>query len=215
MFEMELFLSAFAVLFVIIDPPGCAPIFATLTQGTSRRHQNIMAVKSVLVATIILLLFAYGGEWVFAKLGISLDALRIAGGIMLFIIGLNMVFEKRTEKREDRAEDLLETIDDPEDISVFPMGIPMIAGPGTMASLLLLMSKAGSWQDEAAILAALGAVMLICLIAFLIAGTIIKVMGKTFTNVLTRVLGILLATLAIQFVLDGLKGGLFAGLIPA
>ena len=215
MFEMELFLSAFVVLFVIIDPPGCAPIFATLTQGTSRRHQNIMAVKSVLVATIILLLFAYGGEWVFAKLGISLDALRIAGGIMLFIIGLNMVFEKRTEKREDRAEDLLETIDDPEDISVFPMGIPMIAGPGTMASLLLLMSKAGSWQDEAAILAALGAVMLICLIAFLIAGTIIKVMGKTFTNVLTRVLGILLATLAIQFVLDGLKGGLFAGLIPA
>ena len=169
----------------------------------------------MLVATIILLLFAYGGEWVFAKLGISLDALRIAGGIMLFIIGLNMVFEKRTEKREDRAEDLLETIDDPEDISVFPMGIPMIAGPGTMASLLLLMSKAGSWQDEAAILAALGAVMLICLIAFLIAGTIIKVMGKTFTNVLTRVLGILLATLAIQFVLDGLKGGLFAGLIPA
>jgi len=215
MFEMELFLSAFAVMFVIIDPPGCAPIFATLTQGTSKRHQNVMAVKSVLVATIILLLFAYGGEWVFAKLGISLDALRIAGGIMLFIIGLNMVFEKRTEKREDRAEDLLEAIDDPEDISVFPMGIPMIAGPGTMASLLLLMSKANSWQEEAAILTALCAVLLICLIAFLIAGPLIKVLGKTFTNVLTRVLGILLATLAIQFVLDGLKGGLLSGLIPA
>ncbi len=215
MFEMELFLSAFAVMFVIIDPPGCAPIFATLTQGTSKRHQNVMAVKSVLVATIILLLFAYGGEWVFAKLGISLDALRIAGGIMLFIIGLNMVFEKRTEKREDRAEDLLEAIDDPEDISVFPMGIPMIAGPGTMASLLLLMSKANSWQEEAAILTALCAVLLICLIAFLIAGPLIKVLGKTFTNVLTRVLGILLATLAIQFILDGLKGGLLSGLIPA
>jgi len=174
MFEMELFLSAFAVMFVIIDPPGCAPIFATLTQGTSKRHQNVMAVKSVLVATIILLLFAYGGEWVFAKLGISLDALRIAGGIMLFIIGLNMVFEKRTEKREDRAEDLLEAIDDPEDISVFPMGIPMIAGPGTMASLLLLMSKANSWQEEAAILTALCAVLLICLIAFLIAGPLMS-----------------------------------------
>jgi len=114
MFDLELFFSAFAVLFVIIDPPGCAPIFATLTRGTSRRHQNVMAFKSVAVATVILVLFAYFGEWVFSKLGISLDALRIAGGIMLFIIGLNMVFEKRTEKREDRAEELLDEIEDPE-----------------------------------------------------------------------------------------------------
>jgi len=87
MFDVELFISAFAVLFVIIDPPGCAPIFATLTRGTSKRHQRIMAIKSVAVATAILLLFAFFGEWVFSKLGISLDALRIAGGIMLFIIG--------------------------------------------------------------------------------------------------------------------------------
>ena len=134
MFDLELFFSAFAVLFVIIDPPGCAPIFATLTRGTSRRHQNVMAFKSVAVATVILVLFAYFGEWVFSKLGISLDALRIAGGIMLFIIGLNMVFEKRTEKREDRAEELLDEIEDPEDIAVFPMGIPMIAGPVTFDS---------------------------------------------------------------------------------
>ena len=110
MFDMELFLSAFAVLFVIIDPPGCAPIFATLTKGTSRKHQRTMAFKSVIVAAVILFGFAYGGEWIFAKLGISLDALRIAGGIMLFIIGLNMVFEKRTEKREGRAEDVLSLI---------------------------------------------------------------------------------------------------------
>ena len=145
MFDMELFLSAFAVLFVIIDPPGCAPIFATLTKGTSRKHQTQMAFKSVFIAAIILFSFAYGGEWIFAKLGISLDALRIAGGIMLFIIGLNMVFEKRTEKREGRAEDALEDAANPEDISVFPMGIPMIAGPGTMASLLILMGKPWRW----------------------------------------------------------------------
>ena len=110
MFEIELFLSAFAVLFVIIGPPGCAPIFATLTKGTSRAHQRAMAFKSVGIAAFILIGFAYVGEWLFAKLGISLDALRIAGGIMLFIIGLNMVFEKRTESREDRAEDILEEI---------------------------------------------------------------------------------------------------------
>jgi len=209
MFELELFLSAFAVLFVIIDPPGCAPIFATLTHGTSRKHQNTMAFKSVIVAAIILFGFAYAGEFIFAKLGISLDALRIAGGIMLFIIGLNMVFEKRTEKREDRAEEVLETIDDPEDISVFPMGIPMIAGPGTMASLLILMSKTSDWHQELAIMAALAAVLLVTLLSFLIAGPLMKLMGKTFTNILTRVLGVLLATLAAQFVLDGIKGALF------
>jgi multiple antibiotic resistance protein len=209
MFDLELFISAFAVLFVIIDPPGCAPIFATLTRGTSRKHQNSMAIKSVLVAAVILFGFAYAGEFIFAKLGISLDALRIAGGIMLFIIGLNMVFEKRTEKREDRAEEVLEEALDPEDISVFPMGIPMIAGPGTMASLLILMSKADDWSQELAIMAALGAVLIITLLSFLIAGPLIKLMGKTFTNVLTRVLGVLLATLAAQFVLDGIKGALF------
>jgi len=209
MFELDLFLSAFAVLFVIIDPPGCAPIFATLTHGTSRKHQNTMAFKSVIVAAIILFSFAYAGEFVFAKLGISLDALRIAGGIMLFIIGLNMVFEKRTEKREDRAEEALETIEDPEDISVFPMGIPMIAGPGTMASLLILMAPTSNWHQELAIMAALTAVLLITLLSFLIAGPLMKLMGKTFTNVLTRVLGVLLATLAAQFVLDGIKGALF------
>ena len=86
MFDMELFLSAFAVLFVIIDPPGCAPIFATLTKGTSRKHQTSMAFKSVLIAAIILFGFAYGEEWIFAKLGISLDALRIAGGLSLIHI---------------------------------------------------------------------------------------------------------------------------------
>jgi multiple antibiotic resistance protein len=193
-------------LFVIIDPPGCAPIFATLTRGTSRKHQNEMAFKSVGVASAILIVFALCGEWIFAKLGISLDALRVAGGIMLFIIGLNMVFEKRTESREERADEALEDAKDPEDISVFPMGIPMIAGPGTMASLLLLMSDAGGPEQKGAILAALGAVLLITLLTFLISGPLMKLMGKSMSHIITRVLGVLLATLAAQFVLDGISG---------
>ncbi len=209
MFEMELFISAFAILFVIIDPPGCAPIFATLTQGTTRKHQNTMAMKSVFVAAIILFGFAYAGEFVFDKLGISLDALRIAGGIMLFMIGLNMVFEKRTEKRETRAEEVLEEASDPEDISVFPMGIPMIAGPGTMASILLLKKETTNFAQEASVLLALGAVLLITLLSFFIAGPLLKFLGKSFTEVLTRVLGVLLATLAVQFVIDGVQGALF------
>ena len=209
MFETALFISAFTTLFVIIDPPGCAPIFATLTKGTSRKHQRTMAFKSVGIAAFILIGFAYVGEWLFAKLGISLDALRISGGIMLFIIGLNMVFEKRTESREDRADVLLDEIEDPEDISVFPMGIPMIAGPGTMATLLILMSNVSSPAEQVVILAALVLTLIITLITFLIAGPLMKLMGKSFTDVLTRVLGVLLCTLASQFVLDGIKGALF------
>ena len=206
MFNLELFMSAFTVLFVIIDPPGCAPIFATLTQGTSKKHQRVMAFKSVAVAAGILFLFAFFGEQLFNALHIDFDALRIAGGIMLFIIALQMVFEQRTEHRETRAEEALEEIENPEDISVFPMGIPMIAGPGTIASLLVMMSGSTGVGDQAAILAALSAVLFISLLSFLVAGWLMKMMGKTFTNVLTRVLGFLLAALATQFVIDGVKG---------
>lgn len=213
MFETAIFISAFTTLFVIIDPPGCAPIFATLTKGTTRKHQREMAFKSVGVAAVILITFAFVGEWLFQKLGISLDALRIAGGIMLFIIGLNMVFEKRTEAREDRAEEMLEEIEDPEDISVFPMGIPMIAGPGTMATLLIMMKSIPegipSQAGQIAIIFALIAVLIITLITFLVAGPLMRLMGKSFTDILTRVLGVLLATLASQFIIDGVKGALF------
>ena len=206
--DIELFLASFAVLFVLIDPPGCAPVFATLTRNTSKAHQRDMALRSVLVAAGILVGFTFAGEWVFAKLGISLDALRIAGGIMLFIIGLNMVFEKRQERREDRAEEALQEVNDPEDISVFPMGIPMIAGPGTMASLLILTSETDTLAGVGTILAALLAVLFITLLSFLAAPALMRLMGENFTNVLTRVLGVLLATLAAQFVLDGLGGAL-------
>jgi len=201
-------MAAFAVLFVIIDPPGCAPIFATLTQGTTKRHQRTMAFKSVAVAAGILFVFAFFGQQIFHALGIDFNALRIAGGIMLFIIALQMVFEQRTEHREQRAEDALEATKDPEDISVFPMGIPMIAGPGTIASLLLFMSNATNAADKMTVLLALSAVLIITLLSFLVAGFLMKLMGKTFTNVLTRVLGFLLAALAAQFIIDGVKGAL-------
>ena len=211
MLNLDLFLSAFAILFVLIDPPGCAPIFATLTQGTSRKHRTSMAFKSVLVAAVILLIFAFFGGPIFHALGIDFAALRIAGGIMLFIIALQMVFEKHTERRENRAEAVLDSSDRPEDISVFPMGIPMIAGPGTIASLLLLMSENASLGDRLSVIAALGLVLFLTLLTFLVAGWLLNLLGKTFTNVLTRVLGFLLAALAAQFVIDGVKAAFLGG----
>ena len=128
---LELFLAAFVTFFVVIDPPGVAPMFATLTQHTSRAWQNKMAFKSVGVATIVLVGFAFGGQWLLGKLHVSLDAFRLAGGVLLFLIAVDMLFEKRTERREERNEKVLaEAQKHPErfeDVSVFPLAIPPAA----------------------------------------------------------------------------------------
>ncbi|PTQ13460.1 MarC family transcriptional regulator [Sphingomonas oleivorans] len=206
---ITLFLSAFVTLFVVIDPPGCAPIFASLTRGGSAVHRRAMALRSVGVATGILLIFALAGEALLGALGISLDAFRTAGGIMLFLIALEMVFEKRTQKREDRAEKISKQASEEqreiEDISVFPMAIPMIAGPGSIATTMLLTSRSNGTMETAIVLAALAAVLMLTAMALLAAGPIMRVLGQKLEAMITRILGVLLAALAAQFVIDGIK----------
>lgn len=200
---IEIFVSAFATFFVVIDPPGCAPIFASLTSGTPAAHRRAMAIRSVLVASAILFAFALGGKPFLKALGVSLDAFRIAGGIMLFLIALEMVFEKRTERRESRAEDVKAS--EHEDISIFPMGIPMIAGPGSIASAMLLCSRVDNWTDRGVVLAALAAILALTMVALLAAGPLMRFLGNKVEAMITRVLGVILAALAAQFVIDGLK----------
>lgn len=200
---IDLFVSAFVTFFVIIDPPGCAPIFASLTSGTAAAHRRSMAIRSVLIASGILLFFGLLGEKLLSALGISLDAFRIAGGIMLFLIALEMVFEKRTQRRENRAQEISET-PEAEDISVFPMAIPMIAGPGSIASIMLLMARSDSAQESAIVLAALGAILILTLIALLLAGPLMRFVGPKIEAMITRILGVILAALAAQFVIDGI-----------
>jgi len=204
-----LFLSAFVTFFVVIDPPGCAPIFASLTRGGSNAHRRAMALRSTGIATVILILFALVGEPLLTSLGISLDAFRIAGGIMVFLIALEMVFEKRTERREERAEEIQRRLaearkEDPEDISVFPMGIPMIAGPGSIATVMLVTSR-NHGLHLLLVLAALAAVLITTLVSLLAAGAIMRVLGDKLEAMITRILGVLLAALAAQYVVDGLK----------
>lgn len=206
---IALFLSAFVTFFVVIDPPGCAPIFAGLTRGGSDAHRRAMALRSTGIATVILILFALVGEPLLTSLGISLDAFRIAGGIMVFLIALEMVFEKRTERRTERAEEIqrrsAETDkDEPEDISVFPMGIPMIAGPGSIATVMLVTSR-NHGLHLMVVLGALAAVLLTTLAALLAAGAIMRVLGDKLEAMITRILGVLLAALAAQYVIDGVK----------
>ncbi|WP_417592957.1 MarC family protein [Parasphingorhabdus sp.] len=201
---IELFISAFVTFFVVIDPPGCAPIYASLTSSAPPRDRRAMAIRAIFVAAIILLVFALFGEQMLGALGISLDSFRIAGGIMLFLIALEMVFEKRTERREDRAQEIIET-PEIEDVSIFPMAMPMIAGPGSIAAVMLLTSQHDGIDNALVILGALGSVLLLTLIGLVSAGPLMRVLGNKVEAVITRVLGVLLGALAVQFVVDGLN----------
>ncbi len=205
---IALFLSAFVTLFVMIDPPGCAPIFASLTKNAEAAQRRAMAIRSVVVASSILLVFALVGEKFLKLLGISLDAFRIAGGIMVFLIAIDMVFEKRTQRRENRAAEISKTPEH-DDISIFPMAIPMIAGPGSIATIMLLAGKSQGIYETLTVLGALLAVLLITLAALLAAGPIMRILGPKLEAMITRILGVLLAALAAQFVVDGIRGAFY------
>ncbi|HEV2079362.1 MAG TPA: MarC family protein [Allosphingosinicella sp.] len=200
---IELFLSAFATFFVVIDPPGCAPIFASLTRDAAARERRMMAVRSVAIAAAILLFFGLFGEDLLDALGISLAAFRIAGGIMLFLIALEMVFEKRQERRENRANEI-NARPEQDDISVFPMAIPMIAGPGSIASVMLLMARSDGLDQSLVVLGALAAILILTMLALLAAGPMMRLLGHKVEGMITRVLGVILAALAAQFVIDGI-----------
>ncbi|KQU47523.1 MarC family transcriptional regulator [Sphingomonas sp. Leaf339] len=200
---IELFISSLITFFVVIDPPGCAPIYAGLSAGATPMVRRAMAIRAVGVATAILLVFALFGEDLLKGLGIELASFRIAGGIMLFLIALEMVFEKRTQRREDRAANL--SADEVEDVSIFPMAMPMIAGPGSIASVMLLMSRNDGIERTAVVLAALFTILGLTLVALLAAGPLMRLLGAKIEAVITRLLGVLLAALAVQFVIDGLQ----------
>lgn len=201
---IELFGSALITFLVIIDPPGCAPIFASLTRGATAVQRRSMAIRSSLIAWAILMFFALLGRPLLHALGISLASFRIAGGIMLFFIAVDMVFEKRTERREKRAEQFEKT-PDVEDVSVFPMAMPMIAGPGSIASAMLWVSRAETPVFVATVLAAITVVMLITAVTLLAAGPLMRLIGDKVEAAITRILGVILAALAAQFVIDGLR----------
>ncbi len=205
---LDLFLSAFVTLFVVIDPPGCAPIYAGLVRDASQRQAVAMALRASVIATIILVVFALFGEDLLGALHIELNSFRLAGGIMLFLIALDMVFEKRTQRREERAEKVrAQHAETPEveDVSVFPMAMPMIAGPGSIATVMLLTARAEGTEQTLTVLAALAAVMVLTFAALAAAGPLMRLLGHRVEAVITRLLGVLLAALAAQYVIDALK----------
>ncbi|WP_298307297.1 MarC family protein [uncultured Erythrobacter sp.] len=201
----ELFISAFVTLFVVIDPPGCAPIYAGLTKEASPAQARNMALRATFIGAVILVIFAFFGEALLGALHIQLDSFRIAGGLMLFWIAFEMVFEKRTKRREERA-DKVNADPEVEDVSVFPMAMPMLAGPGAIAAIMLLMNEAETTAETIEVFAALGSVLFITALALVAAGPLIRLLGDKVEAVITRLLGVLLAALAAQYVIDGIKG---------
>ena len=200
----EFFGSALVTFLVIIDPPGCAPIFASLTSGAPPAQRRAMALRASLVAWVILMFFALLGRPMLHALGISLASFRIAGGVMLFMIALDMVFERRTARRENRAHSI-EGTPQAEDISVFPMAIPMIAGPGSIASAMLWVSRADTTVHTLLVLAAITVVIILTALALLASGVIMRLIGERIEAMITRILGVILAALAAQFLVDGIR----------
>lgn len=201
MIDTAFLITAFVTMFVVIDPIGLAPLFVALTQGMSDRARRSIALRATATGMLILLVFAAFGEAVLGFVGISMPAFRVAGGILLFLTALEMLFEKRTKRRESQSESEEDTRDDP---SVFPLAIPLISGPGSIASVILLMGQRPGVEGTVMVLGATGLVMLIVLSFFLLSGPIERALGKTGITVVTRLLGMLLAALSVQFVLDGL-----------
>jgi multiple antibiotic resistance protein len=196
---------ALATFFATIGPLDVAAVFAALTAGETSQHKLLMAIRGTLVAAIILVIFALVGEMLLAGLGISLAALRAAGGILLLLIGIEMVFARSSGGISTTDEEEREATSK-KDISVFPLATPLIAGPGAMgAAILLMANEEGDVAGQMAVVAALLAVLFFTFITLLIAGKIQHVLGVIGTQVITRVMGVLLSALAVQFIFDGIR----------
>lgn len=195
---------SFVTLFVIIDPIGCAVIFATLMRGAPDEQRRRVALRGTMIAGLLLLVFAFGGEWILDALGISLPAFRIAGGILLFLLATDMVFARPSGIRSPTPPEQQEAAHR-DDISVFPLAFPLLAGPGALTSIVLLVGKAGSVLGAAGVILSLAAVMALTAAALLAATRVTRLLGVTGANVVSRILGIVLAALAAQLVLDGLS----------
>jgi multiple antibiotic resistance protein len=200
------FITAFATMFVIVDPIGLAPVFIALTQRMPAQTRRRIGIRAVVISAFVLSLFGFLGDGLLRGIGISMPAFQIAGGVLLFLTALDMLFERRTERREEQGA----SADHAHDPSVFPLATPLIAGPGAMATMILLNEKADGLAAQFAVQGVMLLVLGCVLALFFIAGGIERALGRTGTLVVTRLLGMLLAALSIQFVIDGLKGsGLF------
>ncbi len=206
--SFDLAATSFVTLFVIIDPIGLTPLFLALTRGMSQDRRRIIGARALAVSLALLALFGLAGEAILSAVGIGMPAFRIAGGMLLFLTAMDMLFERRQERREKSAHKD-DALPDP---TVFPLATPLIAGPGALATMVLLVGQhPGDYAAQATVYAMMLAVLAIVFVLFLASGPIERVLGPTGITVVTRLLGMLLAALSVQFVLEGLREFGFGG----
>lgn len=201
---MESFLSALVVLAVLIDPVGHAAVFAALTENRPRKDVRSIARRSALIATGVLFFFGVAGAWLLRQVGITLDAFRIAGGVLLFVIAFRILMGHHD--RDSIAAKSSVYAGMPGDIAVFPLAIPLLAGPGAMTAMILLMGKVKGWGEGASVYAAMLIAMGVAWVCMEMVERIKRLFGPSGIVIITRLMGILLAALAVQFVVDGLHG---------
>ena len=196
---LEVFIQTFVLYFVVIDPIGNTPIFLSITRSQNGKEKYHTAIESVTIATIILILFSIIGQFILSYLNISLESFRIAGGIILFLISIEMLFNKRQERKEQIVEKSKEKL------SIFPLAIPILAGPAAITSVIVIATQyQGDFLLQSISILGLVVVMLITLLLFLLLAKSDKFLNKNFTNITSRVIAIILAALSIQYIIDGL-----------
>jgi multiple antibiotic resistance protein len=209
---IESFLKFFVVFFLVVEPISLVPVFATLTEGANAAYRKRMAIKSVIVAGMIIIGFALSGAAFLEGMGISIDSFRIFGGLLLFLVALEMVFARESGTRtstDEQTESRRRA-----DISVFPLAFPFMSGPGALTTILLWFGPVSAVDQPAlfaALLAAAVLVLLISLVMMLGAGPLMRILGATGTNVANRLLGVVLGALAVQFIVDGIRASFGLG----
>lgn len=201
---IDVLLNALVVFFVVIDPIGLVPVFIGLTQGFTPTARRRIAVRGCLIAFVIILFFAYFGEIVLNALSIEMPAFRIAGGALLFWIAFEMLFEKRSERKSKTADEA-RTEEEARHIAVFPMAIPLMAGPGAITTIMLMMDRyGGDMVGQGTVLAAAALVLIGSALLFMASEAVQKALGQTIIHTVSRVLGIVLAALAAQTIIAGI-----------
>ena len=197
---LEIFFQSFVLYFVVIDPLAAAPLFLIVTQGLKIKNKLKTAFEATLIATLILIFFAILGNFILSYLQISLSAFTIAGGIILFLISLEMLFDKRSQRKEDEIKESSSAT------SIFPLAIPLLAGPAAITSVIVSVADMGkNLVNQATGLLALILVMILTFVSFYVVSKSSKIINKKVTSVISRVIGIILAGLSVQFILDGIQ----------
>lgn len=196
--------NAFLTILVTIDPPGLAPLFLAVTRGMNRDERYQVSVRASTIAFVIMALFAIAGATILSMIGITLPAFRVAGGLLLFFIAFEMIFEKRQDRKE-KISDVAITKDMLHNIAAFPLAIPLIAGPGAISATVLLSGSFHGLAAQATLVGIIAVCLALTFLVFVLAERIDKFLGVTGRSILTRLLGVLLAALAVQFVADGVR----------